>query len=343
MQWRETMTFRKLLTKTLVCSSLTLSCISPSFAAGDALEKVTFQLDWLPGGNKAPVYVGQQLGYFRDAGLEVDISPGRGSTDAITKLATGTSDIGMADISALMAAKAKSAVPVVAVMSIFSQAPHVFFTLKSSGIDSVDDVKGKTIATSPFTSSNIFLPLLLAKYQLDESDITLLKADAAALAPMLITGRSDVIIAWLSDVQKYQAMAKKVGKELNVIPWHDAGLKMYSTALVASERFLNERPATAKRFTAAFKKALEYTWAHPEKAAAMLNKAVPEVNSRIAADSITSLTPLIYNESSHTHGLGVFAADRLEDTWNSVATAQQLDHKSLQAESAISRDFLPEQ
>ena len=83
-----------------------LGCTSAAFAA----DKVTFQLDWLPGGDKAPVYVGIQQGFFAAEELEVSISNGRGSTDAITKMATGQADVGSADIGALMAARAQDQV-----------------------------------------------------------------------------------------------------------------------------------------------------------------------------------------------------------------------------------------
>lgn len=85
-----------------------------------ALDKVTYQLDWLPGGDKAPIYVCIEQGFCADAGLEVAIEPGRGSSEAVTKIATGTSDIGSAGIGALMAAVATEDVPVTAVMSIFN-------------------------------------------------------------------------------------------------------------------------------------------------------------------------------------------------------------------------------
>ena len=76
-----------------------------SVAAAQAADTVTFQLDWLPGGDKAPVYVCIEKGFCAEEGIEVKVEPGRGSSEAITKLATGVSDIGSADIGALMAAK----------------------------------------------------------------------------------------------------------------------------------------------------------------------------------------------------------------------------------------------
>lgn len=92
---------------------------SPAFSA----DKVIFQLDWLPGGDKAPIYVCIHDGFCQKAGLDVSIASGRGSTEAISRLAAGTSDVGVSDIGALMAAKAKEGVKVTAVMSLFNKGP----------------------------------------------------------------------------------------------------------------------------------------------------------------------------------------------------------------------------
>lgn len=77
----------------LLAASLTGGLMAQSALAAD---EVTYQLDWLPGGDKSPVYVGVQEGFFEEEGLEVSIASGRGSTDAITKIATGQADIGSA-------------------------------------------------------------------------------------------------------------------------------------------------------------------------------------------------------------------------------------------------------
>jgi NitT/TauT family transport system substrate-binding protein len=78
---------------------------------------LTVQLDWLPGGDKVPVYVGIQQGFFDELDLDVSIASGRGSTDALTKMATGQAGIGSSDIGALMAARAQDNVSVVAVLN----------------------------------------------------------------------------------------------------------------------------------------------------------------------------------------------------------------------------------
>ncbi|WP_413701797.1 ABC transporter substrate-binding protein [Psychromonas sp. KJ10-10] len=307
-----------------------------------ATDKVTYQLDWLPGGDFAPVYVGIQEGFFAEADLDVSIASGRGSTDTLTKMSTGQSDIGTSDIGGLMVAKVRGNAPVVAVLPYFTQAPHAFFALKSSGISSIKDLKGKKVTTSPFTSSNAFLPLVLKKNGLSESDIQLVKADAGALSPMMIMGNTDAIIAWVTNTPLFQKQAKEAGKNLVEIPWSSAGLSLYSSSLLASEAFLNERPDVAKRFIKAFAKAIEFTYAHPDKAGQAIHAIVPEVDAKIAADQIRGITSLVYNDVTKADGVGTFTAERIQHTWEYVATANGLEEDALDPQTVVKFDYLQE-
>ena len=102
-----------------ICKRLLLAGVLVSGAmAAQAADKVIFQLDWLPGGDKSAIYAAQKEGFFTAEGLEVEIRTGRGSSDAVTKLATGAADVGVGGIAALMSAAAESGVPVKAVMAI---------------------------------------------------------------------------------------------------------------------------------------------------------------------------------------------------------------------------------
>ena len=330
----------KLSIKQCIHLALTTAALSTSLNVM-AADKVNFQLDWLPGGDKAPVYVAVQQGFFAEQDLDVTIRQGKGSTDAITKVATGTADIGSSDLVSLLVAKANDDVPVKAVYSVFSKAPYAFYVLEDSGINSVKDVANKSVVTSPFTSANVFLPLLLRKNQVEESGVKVTKADPGALNPMLITGKSDVMISWVTDTVKNQSQAEAVGKKLKILPWHDAGLDFYSSSLIASDRFLSEKPDVAKRFIKAYAKAVAYTWEHPQQSAQDVHKMVPEVDTQQAADTIMSIKDLVINEVSNKDGIGAFTPERLAETWKWTAEAQQLDVNKFDPESAISRDFMP--
>ncbi|WP_417204894.1 ABC transporter substrate-binding protein [Antarctobacter sp.] len=324
-------------------SFLTATAVSTVLATGvHAADEVKFQLDWLPGGDKAAIFVCIERGFCEDAGLNVTLETGRGSSESLTKLATGNTDIGNADIGALMAARVTENLPVTAVMSYYNQGPHAFFTLKGNGIESFADVKGKSLVTSPFTSSNVYLPLVLHDNGLTMDDIELIKTDPGALNPMLVTGQTDAVVSWITDVTRYTQQAKDAGREMIVLPWADAGLVMYSGTVVASNKFLEERPDVARRFLDAFVKSVEYMRDNPDDAAQAVTDAVPEMDQATARGSLNDALVLIFNEITETDGLGVFDAERLKATWLRVAEAQGFDVSDLDPESVVDRSFMPE-
>ena len=71
-------------------------------ASSHATTNVQFALDWKFEGPSAPYFLAIDNGHFSAAGLEVEISPGKGSLDAIPKVATGAFPIGFADINSLI-------------------------------------------------------------------------------------------------------------------------------------------------------------------------------------------------------------------------------------------------
>lgn len=327
--------------KTMSSALLGGFTLAATVGSAQALDQVTFQLDWLPGGDKSPIYVCIEQGFCEDAGIEISIEQGRGSSEAVTKLATGISDIGTAGIGALMAAVVNEDVPVTAVMSYFNEGPHAFYTLEGNGIESVDDVRGMTIATSPFTSSNVYLPLILADLGMTEDDITLNKMDPGTLGPMLMTGQADAIIAWVVDVTRYNTQAEEAGKDLIVIPWSTAGLELYSASVVASDAFLAERPDVARRFLAAYQQSIIFANENRTAAAEAVVAVVPELDLPAIEGGVNDAMLLVFNDVTDQDGLGAFESGRLAATWERVAAAQGFDVGTLDPETIVDRSFLP--
>lgn len=330
------------LSKTTAVHHKTLLAAALAAAAGPALaaDDVIFQLDWLPGGDKAPIYVCIDQGFCEAEGLNVTIAPGRGSTDAISRLAAGSSDIGVSDIGALMAARAQEGVGVSAVMSVFNKGPHAFYTVPGTDFDAVGDVKGKKIATSAFTSSNVFLPLVLQDAGIAPDEVTVINAEPGALGPMLMTGQVDGIIAWMTDLTRYKGQGKEAGKEIQALPWSAAGLDLYSASLIANDSFLKERPDVARRFVAAYRKSIEFAHGNPTAAAQSVTTLVAELGSEDVEGSVKDAMALIFNEVTEKDGLGVFEPGRLAETWARVAAAQGIDPASYDAESTVARDVM---
>jgi len=311
-----------------------------ALGSAHAAEKLTVQLDWLPGGDKSFVYAGLKQGYFAAEGLDVTILPGRGSADSITKVGSGAADVGFGGISALMMAAAEGGVPVKAVMSLYSKQPDSLFTTPGSGIKSLKDVAGKTVATSTFSSSNSLWPVVLESNGVDPSKVKLLKVDPSTLAPMLAQGRVDATINWVTVAPAVQSVLKQAGKDLVVVPWASYGLDGYGWSAMASDKLIKERPDTLKRYLRALNKALLFAIANPDKAAADLKSVVPEADVAVIAAEFRASIPLLQNEISKREGLGTFEPKLLAATWGWVAKSMDYAPAKVDPEKLVDRSFL---
>ena len=102
----------------------------------EAADKLSYQLGWLPGGDKAPVYLAIQKGLFAAENLEVTVASGRGSEDVLTKLATDVYEVGEVSFDALLNRTAAGNTLVVGLMPFYSKQPDALITTSTSGITS---------------------------------------------------------------------------------------------------------------------------------------------------------------------------------------------------------------
>ncbi|GAA5235519.1 ABC transporter substrate-binding protein [Verticiella sediminum] len=305
-----------------------------------AADKLTVQLDWLPGGDKSFVYAGIEQGFFRDEGLEVRVVPGRGSSDAVTKIASGSADVGFGGISALMMAAAEGKVPVKAVMSLYSNQPDALFTRADSQIRSLKDMEGKTVAMPTFSSSNALWPVVLERNGVDPERIRVVKSDPSALAPMLAQGRVDATINWVTVAPAFSTVLKQAGKELEVLPWTQFGLDGYGWSVLASDKTIQERPDVLRRYLRALNKALAFSIDNPQAAAQALKAQVPEAEVAVVQAEFESSIPLLRTPVSERDGMGRFDRDLLASTWGWVAKSMDYDPAKVDPETLVDRSFL---
>lgn len=312
-------------------------------ATSVAAEKITYVLDWLPSGEETPPYVAVKEGYFAAQGLDVSIVTSHGVSDAITKAINGIGEFASGGLGGLMMAEAqtKNGVPMKAVLSIFNKQPDAILAIKGDGITSIQSLAGRTLGTATFTASNAIWPVIAARNGLDLSKVTLIKANPAALAPMLANGRVDALIDWVTSGPGVAAVLNEAGKQMTVIPWSNYGLNGYGLSLFATSQVIEKHPAVVARFVQAFEKAVAFSIAHPRRAAEDLHAMVPEVDVATATREVETTIPLIKNEISAKYGMGSFNPALLKDTWVWVAKAQHYSVDRINPESIVDRSFVP--
>jgi NitT/TauT family transport system substrate-binding protein len=323
-------------------AALAAACALVSVPAS-AADKVVLELDWLPGGDKAPPYLGVSKGFYAAEGLEVSIQNGRGSSDAITKVATGAADFATGGISALMSAAAESggSVAAKAILSVYTKQPDALFVLDGSPIKTLKDVVGHSVATATFSSSNTIWPVVLQENGIDPEKVKLLKVDPGALAPMLASGQVDATINWITVGPSTEGVVKEAGKKLSIINWSDYGLDGYGLSIFASDKMIKEHPEIVAKFARATMKATQYCIDHPDEAGAAVHAAAPTLDASTATAAFTASIPLIANDIASKDGMGSFNPELLKKTWVWVAKAQKYPLDKLDPETLVDRAFVP--
>jgi len=303
-----------------------------------AAEKVSIALGWIPGGERTHYYVARARGFFAEEGLDVSILPGKGATDAITKVASGNADFAEAGFESLLVAKARGDVPLTGVMVVMSKMPDALIVTAGSGIKSLADLTGKKVATSPFTSSNGPWPYLLKNNGIDPAKVQLLKVDAAALTPMLAAGQVDGIIQFVTNLPLTDAALNAVGKKGQTLAWSDYGLQGYSVSLMVSDKTLATRRDMVVKVVRAVKRGMEAVRQDPHKAAEDLKASIPEADVALTEAVVRASLPVMFNEISARDGLGVFNPELLKAMWKRVSTEQNIPIDKLDPTKTV--DFL---
>src|ERR1700754_3355573 len=109
-----------------------------------AAQKLTFTLNWVAGGDHAPYFYAQKMGWYKQAGLDVDFETGRGSAASAQKVGAGASQLGLSDMAGVLLFRGKG-LDLVGLMNIYANSPQGMYWLKSSGITGLKDFPGKKI------------------------------------------------------------------------------------------------------------------------------------------------------------------------------------------------------
>lgn len=306
-----------------------------------AQDKATLILDWVPDGSYAAFFAGIDQGFYRDAGIDLTIERGFGSSDTVTKIATGVAEFGIADIGALMAGRLRAQTPVTAIASIYTRPPHSIFVLEGSGIESFKDLEGRSLAGAPGSAVRVFLPLVLEREGVDIEQINLINAEPATMGPLLVSGQADAVTGFLTNRPRFDVMAAEQGKVVNVLEFADA-IQIYGNALIAADSTISDSADLTRRFVAATIKALEFGRDTPEEAVASMMKMVPGLNP-VGDGAAIEVHNFLTFESDVAARLpvGAFDTDQLRETWEIVAEAQEFDPAAIDPEVFVTREFLP--
>lgn len=244
-------------------------------AAGPAMaaDKVVLMLNWYVYGEHAPFFLGKAKGFYADQGIDLEIQEGRGSAMTAQAVAAGTVQFGYFDVPTMIKAAAKGA-PLVSVGVLLQKSPMSVMGFTDKGIRKPEDIKGKTVATTPGDSMSQIWPFFLQKTGLKESDFHTVSGDAQTKLNAVINGQADLLLGYSMD----QSMKIKdaTGKDVTPIMFADYGVNMVSSGIVVQKDLVTENPDLIRRFMAATTQSVEAAEKAPADATAAVLAALPK-------------------------------------------------------------------
>ena len=246
-------------------------------------QKIKIVLDWVPNTNHTGLYVAKDLGYFKEAGLDVEIvQPPEGSTTAL--IGAGGAEFGISFQDTLAKSFAKeNPVPVTAVAAILQHNTSGIISLKEKGIDSPKKLEGKKYAT---WEDNIEQAILKKLVTDDKGDFSKVKLIPYTITDVVTGLKTDVDAVWV--YYAWDGIAtERAGLQTNFLKIRDYGeeLDYYSPVIIANNDFLKKNPEIAKKVLKAIKKGYEYAIKNPEESAKILVKNSPELDINLVTAS----------------------------------------------------------
>ena len=222
------------------------------------LTKVTIQLSWFDQFQFAGYYMAKEQGFYKDAGLDVEILPFSLGMNIPKMVNDGDVDFAIGREN-LILEKAKYP-KIIALAAIFQATPLVLLTTKDSGIDSFNKFENKKLMRTKDDGSEVSIKAMLASSKIDVKSIA--QVEHSHNIYDLIDKKVDIISAYTS---KAPYILQKEQIKYNIFYPKDYGFDMYSDFLITNIDKYNNDYNIVEKFKKASLKGWEYAYNNIEK------------------------------------------------------------------------------
>ena len=297
-------------------------------------QKISVLLDWFPNTNHTGLFAAQEQGYYAAEGLEVTIvQPSGGSNPQL--VATDQADFAVSYQEEVTTARSQD-IPVVALAAVIQHNTSGFASPAAKNIKTPKDFEGKSYGGWGSPAETAVLKALMAQYDADFSKIQMVNiGDADFFASM----ERGIDFAWIFQAWTgIEAQLKDM--PLNFVSLRDENpvFDYYTPVLITSETKVAQNPELVKKFMRATAKGYQYCIDNPDQAAAILLKAVPELNQELVMASQRYLAAE-YQADARRWG------EMQPQVWKDYADFMfdnQLIDKNIDTQKAFTNQFLPE-
>jgi putative hydroxymethylpyrimidine transport system substrate-binding protein len=258
-----------------------------TMTSAHAAEKVTVLLDWFINPDHAPIMVAEQIGAFKDAGLEVEIVPPADPSMPPRLVAAKQADLAISYQPQLYM-YAEQGLPLVRIGTLVNSPLNTVLSLGKSNIKSMADFKGKKIGYSVSGVEEATLGTMLEKDGLTLKDVTMVNVNFA-LVSALMSGQVDGVIGGYRNFEANEL--KDHGANPTVFKIEDYGVPAYDELIILANKEKANDPRY-KKFLDALKKGTEYLIAHPDETWEAFAKSHKDLDNKLNKTAWAETIPM---------------------------------------------------
>lgn len=258
---------------------------TPALSQPSTVERLTLLLDWFVNPGHAPIVIAAERGFFREAGLDVQIVPPADPSAPPRLVAARQADIAIS-YQPNLHLQVGEGLPLVRVGTLVATPLNILCALEGGPIRSLSDLRGRTVGFSVGGFEDALLGAMLRTVGLSLRDVRLVNVNFA-LTQALIGNRVDAVIGAFRNFELTQ-IALEGRRGLAFYP-EEHGVPLYDELIfVAHRERLND--AKLRRFVDALERAVAFMVNRPGEAWDIFKRGYPrlddELNRRAWADSL---------------------------------------------------------
>jgi len=294
------------------------------------LRKVVLQTDWFPQAEHGGFYQALAKGYYREAGLDVEILPGGPGATIKLSVAKGIADFGLYRSDDVIVAASRG-LPLVMVGAVLQHDPEALLVHDESPVRSLRDLQGRSVIAPP---SMTWIPYVKKKYGI-EFDLRPLNYGLA-----VFFADQDAIQQCMMTSEPY--FAEQRGVRVRTVPLAGSGYDPYHTIMCRRE-LVRTSPEVVRAFVAASIRGWrDYLEGDPAPAHALIRQRNPQMSTGQLAYSRNALIvhALVSGDPARGERIGQISVARIQQQID-VLTEVKILEVPVAAARVVTRAFLP--
>jgi NitT/TauT family transport system substrate-binding protein len=310
--------------------------------AQTSAPKVRFTAGWTFQGNQSYMLRAKAAGYFREAGVDVDVSRGFGSGRVPVDIAGGVFDLGAGEMSATLKFMAENPDADLIVVAILDDTNQMAMAVRADGpIKSPKDIEVRALAAPDFDVGRQLFPAFARMAGVDAGKISWQSVSLELREPMLVQKRVDGITGNASSMVPNLKRLGLDASQLRLFFYRDAGLDLYSNCYVASRNFALNNPVALKAALAGLFRAYVDFYRDPTESLKTLQATEPLTDVAVETERVALLKSVLpLGKKMKLEGVSAVDPERLEFCIRTIEESYGLPRR-LTRERVYTDAFLP--